>query len=172
MKKDSGWGNDPVRSGLLAQKVGANNAKAVQDYINQHARNGDLYRDWHDKDLRRYYTSSFATGGYTGSWPGREGRLAMLHQKELILNQEDTKNTLAALKISNAIINSLGLAQDSVNRINSGKIPTMDNNTNNETSVVINADFPNVSDALEIKNALNNLVNRASQLASQNRRTY
>jgi hypothetical protein len=29
---------------------------------------------------------SFATGGYTGEW-GPEGKLAMLHEKELILNK-------------------------------------------------------------------------------------
>lgn len=115
---------------------------------------------------------TFASGGYTGDWPGQGGRLAMLHKKELILNADDTKNTLAALKIGAAIVNSLGLAQDNVNKINSGKIPTMDSNANNETSVIINADFPNAHDAQEIKDALNNLINSASQYAHGNRRTY
>jgi hypothetical protein len=34
-----------------------------------------------------------ATGGYTGSW-GPEGRVAMLHEKELVLNASDTSNFL------------------------------------------------------------------------------
>jgi hypothetical protein len=29
------------------------------------------------------------TGGYTGDW-GPDGKIAMLHQKELVLNAEDT----------------------------------------------------------------------------------
>ena len=31
----------------------------------------------------------FDTGGYTGSW-GPEGKLAMLHEKEMVLNKDDT----------------------------------------------------------------------------------
>jgi hypothetical protein len=33
------------------------------------------------------------TGGYTGAW-GPEGRIAMLHEKELVLNPDDTANFL------------------------------------------------------------------------------
>lgn len=32
---------------------------------------------------------TFRTGGYTGSW-GESGKLAVLHEKELVLNKEDT----------------------------------------------------------------------------------
>ena len=38
----------------------------------------------------------YDTGGYTGDWSG-EGRLAMLHQKELVLNKKDTANMLDAV---------------------------------------------------------------------------
>jgi hypothetical protein len=31
----------------------------------------------------------FDTGGYTGKW-GPEGKLATLHEKELVLNKQDT----------------------------------------------------------------------------------
>jgi len=41
---------------------------------------------------------SFDTGGYTGSW-GSDGKLAMLHEKELVLNKEDTRNILSAVDI-------------------------------------------------------------------------
>jgi hypothetical protein len=44
------------------------------------------------------YKASFDTGGYTGEW-GPEGRLAMLHQKEIVLNAHDTENFLAAIGI-------------------------------------------------------------------------
>ena len=39
-------------------------------------------------------------------------------------------------------------------------------------NVVINADFSGVNDANEIKQAFNNLINRASQYTNGNRRTY
>jgi hypothetical protein len=50
--------------------------------------------------------TSFDTGGYTGEW-GKEGRMAMLHEKELILNSHDTSNFLDALNISRDIIHSM-----------------------------------------------------------------
>jgi hypothetical protein len=40
----------------------------------------------------------FDTGGYTGEW-GPEGRIAMLHQKEIVLNAHDTENFLTAIGI-------------------------------------------------------------------------
>jgi hypothetical protein len=41
---------------------------------------------------------SFDTGGYTGEW-GSDGRAAILHEKELVLNKADTANILAAVDI-------------------------------------------------------------------------
>jgi len=35
---------------------------------------------------------------YTGEW-GPEGKLAILHEKELVLNKDDTENFLKALEI-------------------------------------------------------------------------
>ena len=42
------------------------------------------------------------TGGYTGEW-GKEGRWALLHEKELVLNKNDTANILDAVKISRSV---------------------------------------------------------------------
>jgi hypothetical protein len=50
--------------------------------------------------------SSFDTGGYTGEW-GKNGKFAMLHEKELILNSDDTENFLSALNVSRDIIHSI-----------------------------------------------------------------
>jgi len=36
----------------------------------------------------------FDTGGYTGAWNSKTGKIAVLHEKELVLNQEDTSNIL------------------------------------------------------------------------------
>src|SRR5690606_9208735 len=43
------------------------------------------------------HISSFDTGGFTGNFKG--GRLAVVHEKELILNKHDTSNILKAVGI-------------------------------------------------------------------------
>jgi hypothetical protein len=39
--------------------------------------------------LKKAGIQGYDTGGYTGSW-GSEGKLAILHEKELVLSSEDT----------------------------------------------------------------------------------
>jgi len=46
-------------------------------------------------------------GGYTGEWSNSNGRLALLHEKELVLNAKDTENILAA-------VNAVRLISDTV----------------------------------------------------------
>ena len=50
---------------------------------------------------------AFDTGGYTGNF-GNEGKIAVLHQKELVLNQNDTKNLLNIVDIVRNIIGNIG----------------------------------------------------------------
>jgi hypothetical protein len=49
------------------------------------------------------WPASGKTGLYTGSWNGPDieenGKLAFLHQKELVLNADDTENVLSAIKL-------------------------------------------------------------------------
>jgi hypothetical protein len=52
--------------------------------------------------------TAFDTGGYTGAW-GPEGRLAMLHQKEIVLNADDTENILAAVDILRSVVQQIDL---------------------------------------------------------------
>jgi len=53
--------------------------------------------------LTGYGIASLDSGGYTGSFstvPGEavsDGKLAVLHEKELVLNQDDTDNILSAV---------------------------------------------------------------------------
>lgn len=42
---------------------------------------------------------AFDTGGYTGNWSGSDGKIAMLHKKELVLNEEQTRNILNSAKV-------------------------------------------------------------------------
>jgi hypothetical protein len=50
----------------------------------------------------------FDTGGYTGEWDS-SGRLAMLHQKEIVLNAHDTENFLSAINIVRDIASMIDL---------------------------------------------------------------
>ena len=92
----------------------------------------------------------------------------MLHQKELVLNEEDTKNMLNAVNILRNITNNLGKTfldkLSSFNANNNYILSNMNPNNNTlEQRVSIEATFPNVKNSYEIENALNNLVNAAAQ---------
>jgi TP901 family phage tail tape measure protein len=46
------------------------------------------------------FPTAFDTGGYTGSFGGSKGKMAMLHEKEIVLNKSDTSNFLKAIDIT------------------------------------------------------------------------
>lgn len=99
----------------------------------------------------------YNTGGYTGSW-GSEGKLAVLHEKELVLNKADTENILAAVDMVRTMANmfnipAFGFTASSYN----GETGSL------EQHVHIEASFPNVTDHNEIELAFNDLINQASQ---------
>lgn len=121
---------------------------------------------------------SFATGGYTGEWSNgdTEGRVAMLHQKELVLNKTDTENMLAAVQAIRdfspeliasirAKLSAVSLASQSLmgSRLASGSPDFSKEPTELAQNVNINADFPGVRDAIEIKEALESLVQTSAQ---------
>ena len=174
----SGWGNNPERAQKFAEK-GVSGAQAI---INAQGPSGQLYAKWKDRraELSSYYYGAFDTGGYTGNWTG-EGKFAMLHQKELVLNAEDTKNFLAATDslrdlvsldssieqtIANAISKMLvSMSTNNLNNLNS--LRNGENNTNNIFN--INAEFPNANDVTEIREAILSLPNLANQYISKQR---
>lgn len=51
------------------------------------------------------YLKKFDTGGYTGDWAGTEGKIAMLHKKELVLNERQTSDILDTAKIMDKVTN-------------------------------------------------------------------
>lgn len=154
-----------------------NNNYGSADEINNLIRNSSfgassirIFREWAKQKFSNIYSNySFDTGGYTGAW-GTEGRLAFLHQKELVLNAEDTENMLNIVQmvrnITSAIDTRASLASvasignDAFGRVNTG-VQTLDQN------VHIEANFPNVTDHNEIELALSNLVNQAAQYANR-----
>lgn len=105
----------------------------------------------------------YDTGGYTGEWSGNSGQLAMLHEKELVLNANDTRNMLSAMEIlreitlGSSIFSRLAAVGANASIVNGGFGDTLEQN------VHIDASFPNVTNSHEIEDAINNLMNVATQ---------
>lgn len=122
--------------------------------------------------VRKKDIVGYASGGYTGDWTGTDGRLAMLHKKELILNAHDTDNMLNAITILRDITANLGATllnrMASINASGIGALGAAGAAAGLEQMVTINAEFPNVTNSHEIEDAINNLVNRASQHIHKN----
>jgi hypothetical protein len=110
------------------------------------------------------------TGGYTGEW-GSSGKIAMLHEKELVLNKEDTENMLSIIGMVRAIAQTIDLNSGSTlgwGGLSSAVVGNGHSDIVQE--ITINADFPNATDQDEIKAAFDSLFIRASQYA--NRKYY
>ena len=169
----SGWGNDPVRSSKLTGAYGAAFARHVQDIINQYSRSGKLV-DYGSMKYSSKNLIGYDTGGYTGSWSdktadAKNGKLAVLHQKELVLNATDTQNILAAVESVRSFadkLKSTSLAQSLSTAL--GAISGAKSNNASETidqNVHITAEFPAANSAAEIESALMSLNDRAVQYA-------
>lgn len=124
--------------------------------------------------------TGFASGGYTGTWTGSEdnkvGKLAVLHEKELVLNKYDTENLLSAVNLQRQIAKDVQHqrtnVQNSVYTTNA-KTENIRNeqNTDNSTSIVqpiINANFPDVQSSVEIEKAFEGLFAKASTYVGRN----
>ena len=108
----------------------------------------------------------FDTGGYTGSW-GPEGKLATLHEKELVLNKDDTENILATVELMREISKAIDLNAVSSAYSKSFNAATTDSSEGMSQNIIINAEFPDAVDRVEIQAAFDNLLNRASQYANR-----
>jgi hypothetical protein len=118
-----------------------------------------------------YNNFAFDTGGYTGNWHNdKSGRWALLHEKELVLNKEDTSNMLKAVDFVRQIAQQID-----INALSSAGFFTKDlihhrfngNGQTLEQEVHITAEFPNATDKNEIYAAFGELVNLASQYANR-----
>lgn len=124
-----------------------------------HVQSSDSAYGW----LKKEQLAGYDTGGYTGTW-GVDGKLAMLHEKELVLNKQDTENLLNSVEIMRNVTNSLGSSiLKSMSELTSNGLNIGSGGEIIEQQVHIDAQFPNVKDSREIENALNNLVNAAAQ---------
>ena len=110
----------------------------------------------------RDYGVAYDTGGYTGKW-GPEGRLAVLHEKELVLNASDTENFLKSIQVLREISAVLDKNALVAATANLASLKTSFERQPLEQNVQIHAEFPNVQDHNEIEIAIRNLTNAASQ---------
>ena len=130
---------------------------------------GDL---WEYKDLLSIINTGesiykYDTGGYTGSW-GPEGRLALLHQKEIVLDADDTKNLLSAVDLVRTIASTIDLqAQSQALALNMRAAMIVPQSQTLEQQVTIHAEFPNATNHSEIEQAFDTLINRATQYTNR-----
>ena len=162
-------GNPPKYNYRIYSLINGGRDELLQEIINITEENFlKVWKRQYGADKTKYFYTKFDTGGYTGDW-GQSGKLAMLHEKELVLNKDDTANFLSAINIvrdivkvvdMNAAISGMGIGALAAGGI-AGAGSTI------EQSVTIYADFPNATDHSEIELALANLMNSASQYANR-----
>ena len=121
---------------------------------------------WFDKqELQKNVLDAMDTGGYTGEWHEstplwKDGKVAMLHQKELVLNATDTENILAAVNTVREMANAAKMSVGSMPEFKlSGTIKA--NKETIQQRVEISATFPNVSSITDIEQALLNISDQA-----------
>lgn len=118
------------------------------------------------------YPTGYATGGYTGTWSNSDnnatGKLAVLHEKELVLNKADTENILSAVKLQRNLMESIkgrgASVRDTIGTMNSNirNVQTTNNQETISQPISIYADFPGVSNSGEIERAFDGLYSKAS----------
>lgn len=142
-----------------------------------------------DKGYDSSNTEGLKTGGYTGEWDNGSnednGKLAFLHQKELVLNEKDTVNFLDAINtvrditslsssIGDTIISSIAAMLTKALTGIGGQTPIYNNdNTKDDHSTIVynvEADFSGVSSKEEIIAAFKELPNLASQYVNEKHR--
>lgn len=118
----------------------------------------------------------YDTGGYTGDWSegnpqAKNGKLAWLHQKELVLNDSDTQNILNAVQAVRDMVN--GIKQGALNsftdlfNMNKANFNNKDNPI--EQTITIEATFPNANSVQEIQDAILGLANQSTQYVHKTR---
>ena len=117
----------------------------------------------------------YDTGGYTGAWNDYNkaaGKLALLHEKELVLNKDDTKNILDAVdqvrrikSLESSLYNELQniMFKASKSFIQNSYLPNKTNGNITNQTFNIEAEFPNANNADEIREAILSLPGLASQ---------
>ena len=96
--------------------------------------------------------------------------MAMLHQKEIVLNAHDTENFLAAIGIVRDISDQIeknAIVMQYQNQLANYRASVGNSGETLQQEVHITAEFPNATDHNEIEEAFKNLTNLASQYANR-----
>ena len=163
-------GEDAINMQTLMAKYEKYKIQGIENGLTQYVEDIDKSNQkYFDPDQIKKLISSFASGGYTGAW-GPSGRLAVLHQKELVLNASDTLHFLQAAEILRGVSEAIDL-QAMANQVDLTPYTGILSNGLAEQAlqqqVTIEANFPGVQDRFEIEEAFNNLINTASQYANR-----
>ena len=163
------------KNNIITSSTNSALGSVTNDYFN-----GTTEEDLLDR-LRK--KKGYKSGGYTGNWSGSGidgigGRLAVLHQKELVLNESDTANMLKAVSLLREIpidsfINSIlgvtasisGLLSRVGTDLQQQASSVSAQTENNYRNMTVNADFSGVRSAEAIYQALTELENQYSQTA-------
>lgn len=161
--------DDPVKINSMRTATKGNNKGSRYYSVTINGISGYVLESNLKEIIGTGHTAYFDTGGYTGEW-GPEGRLAMLHQKEIVLNAQDTENLLTAIELVRSMENKLEsnvlLAQQGLGSTVAAIAAATANQTLDQ-NVTIHAEFPNATNHTEIEEAFRNLTNLASQHANR-----
>lgn len=111
-------------------KVTYINKGVARPYHISSLKGGDL--GW----VKKNQISGYDTGGYTGDWSSNKGKLAILHEKELVLNKKDTENMLAMISMVREI---MGLG---------ARTSTLDTSNEDKTTETFHKELSNIIDAV------------------------
>ncbi len=126
------------------------------------------------QDLVKKYAVQLATGGYTGEFS--DAKLAFLHEKELVLNKEDTENILKAVDIVRNLDNIFASIEKMLDGNGIAAIALMASKLSGtavspvegsieQTIHIDSVEFPNVTSSDEIKEAFASIADDAVQWA-------
>lgn len=164
------------RDNKIDAGYGGGTKKTAEDFKQYEGNSGSMTWAEFEAYLRKYNIQGFSTGGYTGEFS--DSKLAFLHEKELVLNQEDTQNMLTAVQLMRnlgpslfkqieAILDSNAVAGANLLDAKMSRAVSADSTTQDIVQhISVTAEFPNATDQNEIKEAILGLANYATQIVN------
>ena len=141
--KDSGWGNNPFRESKLTDKLGAANAKKIQNIVNTQGSSGELYSYWvktGKSNLNQYRYSAFKYGAKD------------IDTTQLAWTQEGEKQEYIVRPSDGAILTPIAKGDSVLNATASGNIWNMANNPAEFIKDNLKLDATNVPNGANVNN--------------------